>query len=108
MKTTDYETNLIHAFIVSHLDIYTEVVPYHDNILEIVDMSMVNVYLKSRGRIEDNWSDYINVWTSAGAKLKIQNFAINNTIVYKNNTFITDEIYDEHRRHYRNQADLVD
>ena len=104
----EYQTNLIHAFILSHMDIHTEITPYHDNILEIIDMGIVNDDLKRRNRIENNWSDYINVWTSEGAKLKIQNFAINHTIVYKDSTFITDEIYDEHRKHYRNQANLVD
>ena len=63
-------------------------------------MKLMTKYLKESDRIENNWSDYINVWTSADAKLKIQNYAINNTIVYKDTTFITDEIYDEHRKHY--------
>ncbi len=105
---TEYDSNLMHAFIISHLDIYHEVTPHHDTILEIIDMNSITKYLKDNDRIEKNWSDYINVWTSTDTKLKIQNYAINNTIVYKDKTFITDEIYDEHRKQYRIQTNLVD
>jgi len=104
----DYESNLMHAFIISHLDIHKDVTPCHANILEIIDMNPLTEYLKDNDRIENNWSDYINVWTSAEAKLKIQNYAINHTISYKDETFITDEIYDEHRKQYETQANLVD
>jgi hypothetical protein len=105
---TEYDSNLMHAFIISHLDIYQEVTPHHDTILEIIDMNSITKYLKDNDRIEKNWSDYINVWTSTDTKLKIQNYAINNTIVYKDKTFITDEIYDEHRKQYTIQTNLVD
>jgi hypothetical protein len=104
----EYDSNLMHAFIISHLDIYQEVTPHHDTILEIIDMNSITKYLKDNDRIEKNWSDYINVWTSTDTKLKIQNYAINNTIVYKDKTFITDEIYDEHRKQYTIQTNLVD
>jgi hypothetical protein len=103
----EYDSNLMHAFIISHLDIYQEVTPHHDTILEIIDMNSITKYLKDNDRIEKNWSDYINVWTSTDTKLKIQNYAINNTIVYKDKTFITDEIYDEHRKQYTIQTNLV-
>jgi len=105
---TYYDSNLMHSFIISHLDIHKEVTPYHASILEIIDMNIITKYLKENDKIENNWSDYINVWTSAGAKLKIQNYAINHTISYKDTTFITDEIYDEHRKHYNTQNTLVD
>jgi hypothetical protein len=104
----EYNSNLMHSFIISHLNIHKEVTPYHANILEIIDMNIITKYLKETDKIENNWSDYINVWTSAEAKLKIQNYAINHTISYKDKTFITDEIYDEHRKQYRIQTNLVD
>jgi hypothetical protein len=105
---TEYDSHLMHSFIISHLGLYNDVTPQHANILEIIDMKLMTKYLKESDRIENNWSDYINVWISADAKLKIQNYAINNTIFYKDTTFITDEIYDEHRKHYNTQNTLVD
>lgn len=103
-----YDPVLIHSVIINHLDMYKEVTPYHSNILEIIDMESMNHYLYHNNRIKNNWSEYLNVWSSDNVKLKIQNFAINSTIAYKNNNFVTDEIYDEHRNYFREKTNLVD
>ena len=103
-----YDSDLIHSLITSHIDSISEVTPYHENILEIIDMDVVTNDLINRNRVETNWTDYLNVWISESTKIKIQNFAINSTIAYKDVTFVTDEIYDEHRNYFRKQITVVD
>lgn len=105
---TYYDSNLIHSLIIAHIDIINDVTPYHDDILKIIDMDVVTNELLTNDRIECNWSDYLNVWIGDHARIKIQNFAINHTIAYKNVTFVTDEIYNEYRNYFRNKTSMVD
>ena len=49
----------------------------------------------------DKWSERLNVWSSKGAKVKIQNFAMGTNLYYGEHEFITEEIFNEHRDTYR-------
>ena len=89
-----FDADIMHSLVATHTG--NDVTCYHDNILTYVDMKL------SRVGADSNWTDRLNVWSSAAGKIKIQNYAINSTIYYYDNEFLTDEIFDEQQQHYTN------
>lgn len=94
-----YDSDLIHSILlqVVEFDFFPLL---NSNILQCIDMRTV-LFNGSLGSEWKRWTDRLNVWASSGAKIKIQNFAINKTLYYMENEFLTEEIFNEHRDHYR-------
>ncbi len=102
-----YDANIITSIACNHLDILNDVTPAHDTILEYIDMSTAQETIFNKD--VKVYTDYINVWNSTNAKLKIQNFAVNTCIAYKESQFLTEEIYNGQRDYFRlnNKQNLV-
>lgn len=94
-----YDPNLMHSIVINHLDSYFDSIPLHDNILHFVDMHFADKTIFNKD--VEKYTEYLNLWTSDNGKLKIQNFAVNNSVSYKLPEFLTDEIYNGQRDHYR-------
>lgn len=92
-----FDADLMHTIVAEHSG--SDVTALHSNILEYIDMRTMRND-KAYGSW-DKWTDQINVWASANAKLKIQNFAINETFHYDESEFLTTEIFNEQRNFYR-------
>ena len=92
-----FDSDLLHTLVANHSGI--DVLSIHKNTLEYIDMKTALVDMRF-GKW-NRWTDRINVWASANAKLKIQNFAINSTLYYDENEFLTTEMYNEQRNFYR-------
>jgi hypothetical protein len=71
----------------------------HNNIINTINMPDT---LKA-GYIGqwDKWTDRLNVWNSAGAKVKIQNFAVATNLYYGEQEFLTEDIFNGHRDTYK-------
>ena len=70
-----------------------------------IDQSNMPVTL-SDGNIGmwNKWTDRLNTWTSKGAKVKIQNFAMHTNLYYGEQEFLTEEIFDGHRQAFTSTA----
>jgi hypothetical protein len=95
--TVKYNPDIMHSLIVECLG--EDVHAHRDDIFNYIDME-TSLTDGKIGRWK-NWTDRLNVWASRNSKIKIQNFAINRTMFYFNEVFLTNEIYNEHRDHYR-------
>lgn len=105
-----YDTDLMHGVIIWHLGIYRDIVPYH-NVFKNIDMREMTTRYRNATKVERGWTEHLNTWISNGAKLKIQNFAIDGILHYADPGFNTAEIYDGHRNYFRElglKATLVD
>ena len=92
-----FEADVLHTLVANHID--ADVTTYH-NVLSYVDMRN-SVTVGVLGKIK-NWTDNLTVWSSDTGKIKIQNYAINGTIYYHENEFLTDEIFSEQESYYYN------
>ena len=104
-----YDSDLMHSVVLQGIGHENEVVPYTNSILESIDMRTAN--REFGHRLEDSWLEYLNVWPSKNAKVKIQNFAITDILFYTDSKFLTEEIYNEHRDYFRyiqKETNLVD
>lgn len=96
---TYYDAEIMYALILQSIEFdYTPL--QNKNLLTVVDMK-TTLYDRVIGNDWKKWTDRLNCWISAGTKIKIQNFAISNTLYYYENEFLTEEIFDEHRDYYR-------
>jgi hypothetical protein len=105
-----YDTDLMHSVIVWHLGIQPDVVTYH-NVFKNIDMREMTTRYRNATKVERGWAEHLNTWISNGAKLKIQNFAIDGILHYADPGFNTAEIYDGHRNYFRElglKATVVD
>lgn len=93
----NYDSDITHSVIANLIG---EDVTFDDkNLFTYIDMqnTLENGYI---GRW-DNWTDRLSVWASNNGKIKIQNFAINRLLSYKEDNFLTQEIYNEQRNYFR-------
>lgn len=95
--TVAYSSDIMHSLIASTAGV--DVLPHHDDVFTYIDMQIAH----SDGLIGrwDKWTDRLNIWASRDGKIKLQNFAINNTLYYNEDDFLTQEIINEQRDHYR-------
>lgn len=89
-----FDTNLIHRILIkdSINDFCT------DSILCYTDMDAVTTYYD---RKSPKWTDYLNVWSRDSGFVKIQNYANTGLLYYKEDDFLTDDIFDAQRNSYR-------
>ena len=89
-----FDPDIMHTLVAEHT--YGEVLTIH-NILSYIDMqNSVNTRLNKTSK----WTDKFTVWPSNAGKIKIQNYAINDILYYHNDEFLTQEIFNEQRKHY--------
>lgn len=92
-----FDNNFIHSVIVKHLDILEDVKPLIDNIFTYVDMGIAEYYFTKK---YDNWMEYLNIWPSAGGKVKIQNFAMTEVFAYQESEFLDEEMFNGQQTYY--------
>ena len=92
-----FEADVLHTLVANHIGVD---VTTHHNVLSYIDMRH-SVTVGVLGKIK-NWTDNLTVWSSDTGKIKIQNYAINGTIYYHENEFLTDEIFSEQESYYYN------
>lgn len=92
-----FEADVLHTLVANHSG--SDVVTYH-NMLDYIDMRY-SVTVGALGKIT-KWSDSLTVWSSDAGKIKIQNYAVNSTIYYHENEFLTDDIFNEQQSYYYN------
>jgi hypothetical protein len=90
-----FDADIMHSLVATHTG--DDVTTYH-NVLEYIDMKN-SILSGSLGKIS-KWTDKLNIWSSANGKIKIQNYAINGTLCYHENEFLTDEIFNEQLNYY--------
>lgn len=95
--TTEYSSDIMHSLIAACVGI--DVRSQHADTFVYIDMN--KSHLDGLIGRWDKWTDRLNVWASRDGKIKIQNFAINNTLYYQEDDFLTKEIFNEQRDHYR-------
>lgn len=91
-----FEPDVMHTLVANHVG--NDVTSYH-SMLSYIDMQH-SVTAGDFGKIT-NWTDIINVWSSEAGKIKIQNYAMNSTLYYHENEFLTEEIFNEQQSYYR-------
>ena len=96
-KPAYYSNDIMHS-IINTIVLHDEVLQ-NKKVIETVNMPIT----LSDGVIGiwDKWTDRLNVWSSKGAKVKIQNFAMSTNLYYGEQEFLTEEILNEHRDTYR-------
>jgi hypothetical protein len=95
--TTEYSSDIMHSLISECADV--DVQSHHSDTFLYIDMN--KAHLDGMIGRWDKWTDRLNVWASRDGKIKIQNFAINNILYYREDDFLTKEIFNEQRDHYR-------
>jgi len=90
-----YYSDLIHTIAANSMRY--DVFPASDDILSYVDMNVTwNDGILPDG---DNWLDVMSVWSTDIAKLKIQNYSVNNSFYYHEDSFYNDEIANDFRNY---------
>lgn len=95
-----YNNDVMHS-ILNTIILYEEK-DTHNNVVNIVNMPTT----LSDGCIGfwPKWTDRLNTWTSQGAKVKIQNFAMSTNLYYGEQEFLTKEIFDGHQQAFTSTA----
>ena len=92
-----FEADVLHTLVANHSG--GDVTMYH-NMLNYIDMRY-SVKVGVLGKIT-KWTDNLTVWSSDAGKIKIQNYAVNSTMYYHENEFLTDDIFNEQQSYYYN------
>lgn len=95
--TLEYDQDIMHMLVAACVG--QDVSPVHRNVFKYIDMEIS----RDDGVIGrwNRWTDRLNTWASRDGKIKIQNFAINHTLYYGEDEFLTTEIFEEQKNHYR-------
>ena len=95
--TLSYHPDIMHSLVAECLG--EDVAVYHPEVFTYIDMWIAH----QDGVIGrwKKWTDRLNIWASRDGKIKVQNYAINGTLHYAENDFLTEEIFNEQRDHYR-------
>jgi len=74
----------------------------HPTLNNIIDTTNMPVTLTS-GEIGkwNKWTDRLNIWNSENAKVKIQNYAVATNLYYREQEFLTEDIFNGHRDTYK-------
>ena len=71
--------------------------PYFKDLVNYVDMRVTwKDGVLPEGK---NWTDILSVWSTDLAKVKLQNYSINKTIYYHEDSFYNDEIANDFRNY---------
>ena len=89
-----YDPNLLHRLTIKDM-VYEYCT---DDILNYIDMDLVSTYFHKKVA---KWIDYLNVWSRDSGTIKIQNYANIGLLFYKEEDFLTDDIFDAQRNTYR-------
>lgn len=92
-----FDADVMHTLVATHTG---NEVTAHRNVLQYIDMKY-SVLSGALGKTS-KWTDKLNIWASANGKIKIQNYAINGTLCYHENEFLTEEIFNEQRNYFIN------
>jgi hypothetical protein len=95
--TLEYQPDIMHSLISECMG--QDNTAYHENVFTYTDMRIAHRD-GIIGRWE-KWTDRLNVWASRDGKIKVQNFAVNNTLYYAEDDFLTEEIFNGQRDYYR-------
>lgn len=95
--TINYQPDIMHSLVAECIG--EDVSVYHPEMFTYIDMHISH----QDGLIGrwNRWTDRLNIWASRDGKIKIQNFAVNNTLYYAEEDFLTEEIFNEQRDYYR-------
>lgn len=92
-----YDPNIMHSLTMESIG--EDFTPVHSNIFTYIDMKKSHLD-GMLGRWQ-KWTDRLNVWASRDGKIKLQNFAINNILYYGEDDFLTEDIFNEQRDHFK-------
>ena len=90
-----YYSDLIHTIAANSMRY--DVFPASEDILSYTDMNIT--WTDGVLPDGDNWLDVMSVWSTDIAKLKIQNYSVNNTFYYHEDSFYNDEIANDFRNY---------
>jgi hypothetical protein len=93
-----YDSDLIHSICLSRTYDYEKALSINTSLFNLIDMrdSESRFYKARKG-----WLNYLNVWSTVGANIKIQNHIVSGILSYNDPKFLTDEIYEHHVEEYR-------
>jgi len=94
----DFDKNIMHSITAHHFTISDELFSINPENFTYVDMSSSYSLFE---RQTSRWTDYLNVWTTSGARIKLQNFSVVGTISYELPEFLTEEIFNGQQEQFR-------
>lgn len=94
----EFDKNIMHSITAQHFTITDELFVIDSENFTYVDMN--NSY-RLFERQTSRWTDYLNVWTTIGARIKLQNFSVVGTISYELPEFLTEEIFNGQQEQFR-------
>lgn len=77
--------------------------PINDEILATINTDSITYNLKEEEKVENIFSEYLNVWVRKDSNIKIHNFIVNGTLFYNSPLFLTEEIYDNYKTKYQHR-----
>lgn len=90
-----YYPDLIHTIVANSIPF--DVFPYFENLLSYIDMRVT--WQDGVLPIGESWTDILSVWSTDLAKIKLQNYSINKTIYYHEDTFYNEQIANDFRNY---------
>jgi hypothetical protein len=94
----DYDSDLIHSICLCRTYQYENALSINTSLFNLIDMrDSESRFHKAR----KGWLNYLNVWSTVGANIKIQNHIVSGILSYNHPEFLTDEIYEHHVEEYR-------
>lgn len=98
------DIDLLNSIVLHNLDIIDEVQGYP--VIKIIDLESANNLFNRH--IHESYLEYLNVWVTNIADVKIQNYKSQGLVNYVNPEFITEEIFNANRNTYREQYRVLD
>lgn len=89
-----FDPDIMHTLVAEHT--HGDVIAEH-NVLRYIDMQ--NSAGRTLNKI-NKWTDKLTVWPSNAGKIKIQNYTINDVLYYREDEFLTQEIFNEQQDNY--------
>ena len=89
----NYNSDLTHSLICRAYRENENIFCRDKNVISIITMNPVQESLKTRKKIENDWTEYVNTWINENGKIKIQNHLITGVLNYNSTEFVTQEVY---------------
>ena len=98
-QTDDFDLDLLMSLALKMLD-FDNTISRDDSILTTISTDTITQELIKDGKVENIFTEYLNIWLRKDSNIKIHNFIVNGTLCYDSPLFLTEEIYENYRKNY--------
>lgn len=99
-QSDEFDIDLVVSLAANILDL-TNINPMNNTILSTINTDNITTSLKEEEKVKNIFTEYLNIWIRKDSNIKIHNFIVNGTLCYNSSLFLTEEIYDNYRKKYR-------